>query len=61
MSAELTRQLFARVAGLALAIGAVACGGAADDDPTQSVDNGGQAASASPQEPMDGFPIFPQT
>jgi hypothetical protein len=72
MSAELTRQLFARVAGLALAIGAVACGGAADEDPTQAVDNGGQAdsggqavdngdqaASASPPERVDGFQIFP--
>jgi hypothetical protein len=66
MIAERTKQLFVGVAGLALAIGAVACGGAADDDPTQSVDNGsvdngGQAAAASPEERVDGFQIFPQS
>jgi hypothetical protein len=59
MSAERTKQLFAGAAGLALAIGAVACGAAPDDDGTQSVDNGGPAASASPQERVDGFQIFP--
>jgi hypothetical protein len=59
MRVELTKQLFAHVAGLALVIGAVACGGTPDNDPTQSVDNGGQTASASPQERVDGFQIFP--
>jgi len=59
MSAERTKQLLACVAGLALGLGAVACGGAPDEDPTASADNGDPAPSEAPQERVDGFQIFP--
>jgi hypothetical protein len=54
MRAELTKPLFASVAGLALAMGAVACGGSADGDPTQWVDNGAWAVDDGGGQAGDG-------